>query len=309
VTSRKSRKPFAQLPFAEVPEAPRVAHPFLALPERELEMESRPFGRMRVRYRELGDGEPLLLVHGLMTSSYSWRYVIEPLSARWRVIVPDLPGAGRSDKPDASYALDALGAWIGEFQSAVGARGCAVVGNSLGGLLCMRLALDDPGAMSALLNVHSPAFPDARLRALHFGLSVSGSYAVLSWMIRRDLLRWAHGNVHYRDETLKSLEEARVYAEPLASEEGRRAFARWLHESLAPSGLSRFVADLRARGFPVPLRLVYAREDPMVPPSVGPRLAALVPDAELVWLEDASHFAQVDQPAALVREIHRFFAG
>jgi pimeloyl-ACP methyl ester carboxylesterase len=45
----------------------------------------------------------------------------------------------------------------------------------------------------------------------------------------------------------------------------------------------------------------------MVPPSVGPRLAALVPEAQLVWLDRASHFAQVDDPDALVAEIERFF--
>ena len=48
--------------------------------------------------------------------------------------------------------------------------------------------------------------------------------------------------------------------------------------------------------FPVPLLLLYAREDPMVPPSVGPKLAALIPGAELAWMEATSHFAHVDSP-------------
>jgi pimeloyl-ACP methyl ester carboxylesterase len=50
----------------------------------------------------------------------------------------------------------------------------------------------------------------------------------------------------------------------------------------------------------VPLQLVYARRDPMVPPSVGERLARLVPGAELAWLEAGSHFAHVDAPEALL---------
>ena len=54
------------------------------------------------------------------------------------------------------------------------------------------------------------------------------------------------------------------------------------------------------RPFPVPLSLVYAESDPMVPPSVGRDLAALVPGAELVWLREASHFAHVDAPEAFV---------
>ena len=301
------RRPFSQLPFRELPETPRRPHPFLGLPEREVEVSSRAFGAVRIRYRELGDGQPLLLVHGLMTSSYSWRYVVEPLAKHWRVVVPDLPGAGRSDHPRAVYSPEALGSFIGDFQRALDIHGCDVVGNSLGGLLCMRLALDEPAAVRALLNVHSPAFPDARLRALHAAMITPGSHAVLSALIRRDPLRWVHANVHYRDETLKSRQEARVYGEPLSTEDGRRAFACWLRDALAPRALARFVADLENGRFPIPLRLVYAREDPMVPPSVGPRLAALVPDAELVWLDRASHFAQVDDPEGLVAEIERFF--
>ena len=302
------RRPFSQLRFREVPETPRRPHPFLSLPEREVNVDARAFGSVRIRYRELGDGPPLLLVHGLMTSSYSWRYVIEPLAKRWRVVVPDLPGAGRSDHPRSVYSPEALGSFIGDFQRALGIRGCDVVGNSLGGLLCMRLALDEPDAMRALLNVHSPAFPDARLRALHVAMITPGAQAMLSMLIRRDPHRWAHANVHYRDETLKSLEEARVYGEPLSTEDGRRAFGRWLRDALAPRALTRFISDLETRRFPIPLRLVYARQDPMVPPSVGSRLAALVPGAELVWLDRASHFAQVDDPDALVAEIERFFA-
>ena len=70
---------------------------------------------MKVHYRELGSGPPLLLVHGLMTASYSWRYVAPKLAETYRVIVPDLPGAGASDKVvGKTYSLDALGTWVGD---------------------------------------------------------------------------------------------------------------------------------------------------------------------------------------------------
>ena len=308
MTAAAPSRPFAQLPFEELPERPRVPHPFLELPLHAREMRSGPFGRMQVSWREKGEGPPLLLVHGLMTSGYSWRYVVEPLAERYRVIVPDLPGAGRTDKPEAAYTPEALATWIGELIRELDIHGCRVVGNSLGGYLCMRLALDEPKAMQALVNIHSPAFPNARLRALHAALSLGAGRRLLERMVRRDPVRWAHRNVHYRDGSLKSLEEAHVYGEPLSSDAGRAAFVRYMADTLAPAGFARFVSDLRRGGFPVPLLLVYAREDPMVPPATGTRLAELVPDAELVWLEDASHFAQVDQPAALVAAIEAFFS-
>src|SRR5262249_7334817 len=154
------------VPFAALAEKPPRPHPYFDSTARTLEMESAHFGRLKIHYREHGAGPPLLLIHGLMTTSYSWRYVLDGLGARFRLIVPDLPGAGRSDKPRAGLTAASLAAWIGELQTALDIRGCAAVGNSLGGYLCMRHALADEGAFSRLVNIHSPAFPIARLHAL-----------------------------------------------------------------------------------------------------------------------------------------------
>ena len=117
-------------------------------------------------------------------------------------------------------------------------------------------------------------------------------------MARRDPERWVHKNVHYWDETLKSKEEHREYAAPLRTPDGVRAFYRMLAETLAPGAMSAFVKELaRLDGrFPIPLQLLYAKEDPMVPPIVGDRLRALLPTAEYARLERGSHFAHVDAP-------------
>jgi pimeloyl-ACP methyl ester carboxylesterase len=280
----------------------------------ELSMDSAPFGRLRIHYRTFGGGAPLLLVHGLMTSGYSWRYVLEGLGERYTVIAPDLPGCGRSDAPlDRSFRAGALATWIGEFQETVGISGCGAVGNSLGGYLCMRRALDAPGSFERLVNIHSPASPDARLRALHATLTVPGVASALAWYVRRSPERWAHRNVHYYDETLKSREESREYGHPLATHAGARIFVHWLRDTLAPADLAGFLAELeqrRDRGepFPVPLLLLYASQDPIVPPAAGHVIQELVPEARLEWLEHSSHFAQVDSPDQVVRTLLDFLA-
>ena len=55
-----------------------------------------------------------------------------------------------------------------------------------------------------------------------------------------------------------------------------------------------------------PVRLLWAREDVLVPPRFGPKYQKLLPSAELVWFDGASHFLQVDDPDRTVREIMRF---
>src|SRR5207237_6412256 len=113
--------------------------------------------------------------------------------------------------------------FLGELQLALGIRGCAAVGNSMGGYLCMRLALADAAAFSRLVNIHSPALPTFPLRALKLVLSLPGSRRILRAMVHRDPERWVHRNVHYYDESLKSREEARVYGAPLTTVAGVRA--------------------------------------------------------------------------------------
>ena len=273
---------------------------------------SSAFGPIGIHVREAGAGEPLLLVHGLMTTSYSWRYLMEPLAARRRVIAFDLPGCGRSDKPaGARYFAPALAAFLVELVDALGLRGCDVVGNSMGGYLCMRAALADADVFGRLVDIHSPGVPDWRYRVLRGGLAVPGMRAALSWWVRRAPQRWAHKNVHYFDESLKSLEEAAEYGDPLAAADGAAAFISYLGDGFRPNDMKSFVAALAARRdagqpFPVPLLFLYSRQDPLVPPRVGAALHALVPSARLEWIDDTSHFMHVDTPEAVLRALDQF---
>jgi pimeloyl-ACP methyl ester carboxylesterase len=302
-------KPFAQGPFAALPEQPRVPHPYFEVPGRDVVVDSRPFGRIRLHVKEYGSGPPLLLIHGLMTSSYSFRYVLEPLAREFRCIVPDLPGAGSSDLPDLPYRSHALAALIGELVDTLDIRGAAALGNSLGGYLTLRLALARPEALGRLVALHPPGVPLARLRALKTAMALPGARALLDALIRRSPERWAHKNVHYWDESLKSLEEAREYGRPLSTPEGRRAFAHYLTEALDPDDMTVFLHELSARRFPIPLLYVYARQDPMVPPVVGSRLASATRGGRIVWLDEASHFAHVDAPEKLLSAVLPFLRG
>ena len=306
-------KPFEQLDYRDLPEVPRRPHGFHALETRTVRVPSRVFGDMNVHVGVAGSGPPLLLLHGLMTSSYSFRYVVEPLATRFRVYVPDLPGAGRSDAPRGRYGAPELSASIGELVDALGIRGATCIANSMAGYLAMRLVLDDEKIFSRLVNVHSPVLPSLKLWALKTALSLPLSRTVLDRMVAHNPRRWVHRHVHYFDETLKSYEEAREYAAPLDRGPGRAAFASWLGDGLDPRDLAAFAESLRRRRdggvpFPVPLLLLYARTDPMVPPEMGDRLAELVPDARLAWLEESSHFAHVDTPEPFLRVVLPFIA-
>jgi pimeloyl-ACP methyl ester carboxylesterase len=286
--------PFRQLRFEEVPEEPTVPHRWADTTLREVTISCEGLPPTKVAVREYGSGPPLVLVHGLMTAGYSFRYVLEQLGARHRLLIPDLPGAGASDHPDVYLGPDVLAASVIAVIDALGVRGAPVIGNSMGGYVCMRAAMLDPGAIGRLVNLHSPGVPTARMHALWWALRVLPARPMLDWLVRRNAERWVHKNVHYYDESLKSREEHREYARPLSTAAGRRTFYRHLRDSLDVREMKVFVQLLRDKPFPIPLLFVYAKQDPMVPPIVGDKLHALVPQAEMIRLDEASHFAHVD---------------
>lgn len=303
-------KPFRQPSFRKLPEKPRRPHDYDESVAEEILVASKPFGDLRVHVRRIGSGPPLLLVHGLMTSSYSWRYVMKPLSEHFTVLAFDLPACGRTPpRPDRSHDAGALATFVGEVQRALGVEGCAAIGNSLGGYLSLRLLEDRPEAFSRLVLIHPPFFPSAGSRALAVVFAVPGTRRLLRALVHRDPVRWGFKWVHYYDESLKSLEEAREYGEPLATREGVASFARYLTEPLEPRAMLDFARRIEAHPPRVPLQLLYAKTDPIVPPSVGPRLAALLPTARFSWLEETSHFAHVDTPELVLRHAVPFLLG
>jgi pimeloyl-ACP methyl ester carboxylesterase len=126
-------KPFEQLPLAQVPEMPRIPHPYFDAAQRKVTVRSEHFGNVKVHVSVFGEGPPLLLLHGLMTASYSFRYLLEPLGKHFTLYVPDLVGAGRSDKPRTSYGPDDLARSVGEVMRELDIWGAPAIGNSMGG--------------------------------------------------------------------------------------------------------------------------------------------------------------------------------
>lgn len=309
----RSRRPFEPLPFAEVPSLPRLPHAFFSPETRteEVHVHTPALGRVTLSVKRYGAGPKLFLVHGLMTSSYSFRYLFERLGGTYELLVPDLPGAGRTAPldPDVPLAPEQLADVLAAAMRALGAEGAPVLGNSMGGYLAMWMALRHPEVAGRVLDLHSPGVVTPRMVALDAAFRLPFSPAALDVLVSRNPREWVFRNVHYYDETLKSREEIEEYARPLGTKEGRRAFARYLGDTLSVRGMRAFAAELSRRTFPVPLALVYARRDPMVPPAVGPRLHAMAKGSTLHWLEQGSHFAHVDAPETFLEVARPFLAG
>ena len=103
--------------------------------------------------REAGAGPALILLHGLTATHANWEHTIPAFADRWRVVAPDLPGHGRSAKPDAPYTIDFYAGVIRSLGRALGIDEAVVVGNSLGGQIAVEMGLAYPTWTRALVLV------------------------------------------------------------------------------------------------------------------------------------------------------------
>src|SRR5439155_1404790 len=106
---------------------------------------------IRIHVVEAGEGRALILLHGLTATHFSWEHTIPAFADRWRVIAPDLPGHGRSEKPDAPYTIDFYAGVIRSLARALDVDEALVVGNSLGGQIAVELGLGYPRFTRALV--------------------------------------------------------------------------------------------------------------------------------------------------------------
>jgi pimeloyl-ACP methyl ester carboxylesterase len=118
-----------------------------------VEAQSVEIDGLPIRYLAAGEGPPLVLLHGAGDNSLDWRWVLPALARKHRVYAPDLPGSPDSARPAADYSPAFFERFVAAFVDALGIGPATFVGNSLGGLIALRLALSEPARVRALVLV------------------------------------------------------------------------------------------------------------------------------------------------------------
>lgn len=109
-------------------------------------------GNIKARYWDTpGAGTPVVLLHGIGASVEVWNTTFPALGAHRRVLAVDLPGFGRSDKPEVSFTLEYLADFVRDFLDVLEVERATIVGHSLGGGLALRFALNFPARLERLM--------------------------------------------------------------------------------------------------------------------------------------------------------------
>src|SRR5690606_20008370 len=247
-----------------------------------------------------GGRRPLVLVHGFTGSSDDFVDALPALATRGRTLAPDLRGHGATSRPGApaDYTFERLADDVLGFLDAVGARRCDLLGHSMGGLVAQLVALRAPERVASLILMDTAAGPvlrDARpvLEAAAKVAREAGMEALF------ELSRAGFAGQARRAPAMARCVErmgearfwARMRAKPLAMDP--IAFATLGPLLCAHEGIEARLGEIRC---PTTV-LVGAQESP--PLRAGAEaLAAGIPGARLVVIEDAAHSPQLENPDA-----------
>ena len=239
---------------------------------REVIVSGRP-----VRYEVGGEGDPVVLVHGLSGSTRWWDRNVPDLAKHYRVYLVNLPGFGTFRRRAQRFVLAEATSWLLAWMEAVGLESAHLVGHSMGGYLSLKLAARRPEAVRTLVLVDPAGMPSGRTMIGHLRpLLLSARYA--------------------RPTFFPVLVRDALYAGPVT-------LLRTARDLLAED----VRGDLGRVG--TPTLLVWGSLDPLIPPSIGDVMRAEIPDSRLLVIEGAGHNPMFDCPEDFNGALLAFLAG
>jgi pimeloyl-ACP methyl ester carboxylesterase len=262
----------------------------------------------RIRYREAGEGKPVVFVHGYLVDGRLWDGVVDELSAKgYRCLAPDWPIGSQQIAmgPDADLTPPGVAAIISSFLDALGLEDVTIVGNDSGGAMSQVLVTRHPERIGRLVLTNCDThenFPPGVFKHLPKLAAMPGGMILLSLPF---------GIPAVARRAFKPFSKAGIPDELIAS---------WMQPSLSDPDVKRDLkkvtvgmnsrhtleAAKNLRGSELPILFTWAPGDKLFPISYAERLAAEVGNAKIVQIPDSGTFVPLDQPQRLAAEIAGF---
>jgi pimeloyl-ACP methyl ester carboxylesterase len=266
-----------------------------------------------IEYQDTGTGPVLVFLHGLLMDASLWDDVITGLSPGFRCLAPTLPlGAHRVPmRPDADLSMPAIARLVTEFLDRLDLPDVTLIGNDTGGALVQLIITRAPSAerVRRVVLVSCDAFDN-------FPPGLTGKTLFLAGRLSPAMFGLFMQQMRLRP----------VRRLPIAfgwlTRRGDPATARWMRPVLTQPGIRRdTVKVLRAAAgdtslltraadgladFTGPALVIWASQDRVMPPDHGRRLAGILPQGQLVQVDDSYTLIPLDQPARLAQAIRDF---
>ncbi|RQZ65897.1 alpha/beta fold hydrolase [Burkholderia sp. Bp9004] len=259
-------------------------------------------GGLDTNYHDVGDGPPVLLIHGSgpgVTAYANWRLTMPALAEQFRVIAPDMAGFGETERPrDYVYSMDH---WVDHalgLLDALGVERAHVIGNSFGGALALALAIRAPERVGRLVLMGAAGTRFTLTEGLDAVWGYTPSIANM-----RGLL-----DIFAFDRTLVNDELAKLRYDASVRPGYQEAFA-----NMFPAPRQRWVDalasdEVKLRAVPHDTLIVHGREDRVIPLDSSMRLLELLPNAQLHVFGNCGHWTQIEHAARFNRLVIDHFS-
>ncbi len=246
---------------------------------------------VRIHYRILGEGPPLVMLHGMGSSSVDWFPVTPMLADRHQLILIDLRGHGLSSLPRSrDYSVVSMAEDVWAVLDHLGLERTAMLGLSLGGCVTIQSAILHPSRLEKMVLVNT----FARLRGSGVGDIWSKMKRGIIAMQGMDKL------AHYVAASLFSDPEIQAIAEERLRRNDVKAIMRTM------LGLSRLNLLKELPNITAPTLVLIGDRDKTVPRRCAEELVAGIPNAQLMEVADAGHALPFDQPEAFIEHVLAF---
>jgi len=255
----------------------------------------------KIAFRERGEGTPLILIHGIPTSSLMWREILPKLTNR-RVIALDLLNYGQSDKPkNADVSINAQCRIVLQFMDALGVRRADVVAHDIGGGVAQLLVVSHPERIRKLVLMDSVCFDSWPIPEFE-KLQNPEAESAMSLEDFVSMMRGVMPNgVH--NKSVMTEEVIALYLKPWSTEDGKRAFFRNLRR--LNKEYTQAIAD-ELQTLPHETLVMWGEHDPFQKPEYAEKLTEAIPRAELTWVRDAGHWLIEEKPDEIAGRISQF---
>jgi pimeloyl-ACP methyl ester carboxylesterase len=256
-------------------------------------------------YVEAGEGQPIVFLHGLPESWYSWHYQMEGLAADYRVIAVDLKGYGQSDKSDGDYGASNAAEEILALLDAVGIDQFNLVTHDWGSLIGEYLAGRHPERIHRYVRMEAPLLKTDPQNHPQFAIFQNQELAT-------ELMSDAEGFVRtvYESRTTQAIPEEDMAR--IIEEFGREGVAEAVPRYFRDFATGMVDSEGREALFAAmdfPVLLLQADNDPAQPLWYFEGATELFPNAELRMVKDSGHFSELEQPEAVTEAIRGFLGG
>ncbi|SDC80198.1 alpha/beta fold hydrolase [Paraburkholderia lycopersici] len=256
---------------------------------------------IRTNYHDVGEGVPVLLIHGSgpgVTAYANWRLTMPALAKSFRVIAPDIVGFGETDRPQGfRYAMDHWVTHVLGLLDALGVERAHVVGNSFGGGLALALAIRAPERVGRLVLMGSAGVPFRITEGLDavwgYTPSIANMRALLDiFAFDRSLVNDELAKLRYEASIRPGYQEAFAAMFPAPRQ-------RWVEALASPEAAIRALTHETL--------IVHGREDRVIPLASSLRLIDLIPRAQLHVFGQCGHWTQIEHAARFNELVTRHF--